>query len=132
MEKEIFRTKPFFRYRNGQFAAFDIPTIIENLKHEPNWKKGELCSVILLKSPALKVLLTIIHEDTEIITYQVSDSTTIQVLEGSLVLYVKDKSIELNEGEILTLDTKAKYSFEAIKETAFLLTLVSEKDFVKG
>jgi quercetin dioxygenase-like cupin family protein len=126
--KEEFRAKPFYHYDTDQASAFDIPGIIGNLKKEQNWLDGDLNSVVLLNSPRIKVLLTIMHEDTEVISYQASDSITFQVIEGSLVMHIRDETIVLNAGELLTLDEKIRYSFDTIEETAFLLTLVSEKE----
>lgn len=123
--KEDFRTKPFFHYESGQSSAFDIPAIIEDLKHGQNWISGEISTVLLLNSPSLKVLLTLIHEETEVVSYQANDSITFQVLEGSLCIHIRDESIVLHEGELLTLDENIKYSFDSIEETAFLLTLVT-------
>lgn len=129
MEREKFRTRPIFNYENGQFSSFDIPEILRNLKKEKNWKNGELVSVILLRSPELKVLLTLLHEGTEVISYQSNDSTTIEVIEGSLILHIRNESVMLNEGETLKLDEKIKFSFDTLEETAFLMTLVSEQEF---
>lgn len=128
MVKEKLGTKPYYNYESNQFSAFDIPGIIENLKKEQNWTKGELNFAILLKSPSVQVLLTIVHGGTEIVSYQSNDSATYQVLKGSLILHIKNESIVLGEGELLTIDEKIKYSFDSIEETAFLLTLVSEKE----
>jgi mannose-6-phosphate isomerase-like protein (cupin superfamily) len=126
--RERLRTKPFYHYENGDFSAFDIPAIISKLKAEESWEKGELSSVILLQSPSIKVLLTLLHGGTEVISYQANDSITFQVLEGSLVLHIRNESIMLYKGEVLTLDEKIKYSFDSVEETAILLTLVSEKE----
>ncbi|MGE5457871.1 MAG: hypothetical protein ACM3RX_05915 [Methanococcaceae archaeon] len=132
MEREKFRTRPFYHYENGQFSSFNIPEIIEDLKNDKNWRNGELVSVILLKSPSLKVLLTLLHEGTEVISYQSNDSTTFEVIEGSLILHIRNESVIINEGETLTLKEKIKFSFDTIEKTAFLMTLVSEKEFTNG
>lgn len=126
--KDNFRTKPYFHYENGISSSFDIPSIIQDLKNDETWLEGELNSVILLNSPTVKVLLTILHEGTEVISYQANDSITFQVIEGSLVLHIRDASVVLSEGELLTLDEKIKYSFDTVEETAFLMTLVSGKE----
>lgn len=128
MVKEKLGKKPYYNYESNQFSAFDIPGIIENLKKEQNWTRGELNFAILLKSLSVQVLLTIVHGGTEIVSYQSNDSATYQVLKGSLILHIKNESIVLREGELLTIDEKIKYSFNSIEETAFLLTLVSEKE----
>lgn len=111
---------------NDFFSAFDIPTIIVNLKQEKSWIEGELSSVILLNSSSVKVLLTILHGGTEVISYQANDSITFQIIDGSLILHIREESIVLGKDELITLTEKVRYSFDAVEETAFLMTLVSE------
>lgn len=126
--RERSKTNPFYHYINGEYSAFDLPAIVRRLKKEESWSKGELSSVILLQSPSVKVLLTLLPGDTEVISYQADDSITFQILEGSLVVHIRNESIRLNEGEVLTLDEKIKYSFDSVEETAVLMTLVSQKE----
>ncbi|HLN22158.1 MAG TPA: hypothetical protein VK213_13780 [Bacteroidales bacterium] len=126
-DKELIR-KPLSHFENDELKSFDIPSIIGNLKKEKSWLDGELISVILVNNPAIKVLLTLLHEGTEVISYQANDSITFQVVQGSLILHLRDDLISLNNGEVLTISEKIKYSFDTVEETAFLLTLVSEKE----
>lgn len=126
--RERTRSNPFYHYVNGEYSAFDLPAIIRRLKKEESWSKGELSSVILLQSPSVKVLLTLLPGETEVVSYQADDSITFQVLEGSLVMHIRNEFIRLNEGEVLTLDEKIKYSFDSVEETAVLMTLVSQKE----
>lgn len=125
--RENLRVKPLFHHEDGM-SSFDIPAIIADLKNDNTWANGELNSVVLLNSPTVKVLLTILHEGTEVISYQANDSITFQVLEGSLILHIKEESVVLNSGELLTLEEKIRYSFDTVEETAFLMTLVSGKE----
>ncbi|HLN56122.1 MAG TPA: hypothetical protein VK207_09020 [Bacteroidales bacterium] len=125
--KENFRENKLFNYENDFSSAYDIPSIIEDLKQEQSWLEGELSSVILLNSPSVKVLLTILHGGTEVISYQANDSITFQIIEGSLILHIKEESVVLEKGELMTLTDNVKYSFDAVEETAFLMTLVSKE-----
>lgn len=127
VDKERLQNKPRHHFEIDQLNSFDIPAIIKDLKSEQSWMEGELSSVILLNGPSYKVLLTLLHEGTEVISYQANDSITFQVIEGSLILHIREELVALNKGEMLTIDEKIKYSFDAVEETAFLLTLVSEK-----
>ncbi|HEX2920148.1 MAG TPA: hypothetical protein VHO50_03180 [Bacteroidales bacterium] len=104
-----------------------LKKIISNLKAEKKWTDGELNSVILVNSSSYKVLLTVLHEGSEVITYQANDSITLQIIEGSLLLHLKEEKIALGEGEMITINEKVRYSFDAVEDTAFLLTLVSEE-----
>jgi hypothetical protein len=107
------------------YRTYDIPGLIETMKHEQAWEKGELESKILLMSPGKKVLLTILHEGTEISSFQTDDSLTLQIIEGKLELHIREETITLIGGELLTIDEKINYSIDSLEESAFLLTLSS-------
>jgi hypothetical protein len=130
MYKEMIITAPNAYHDNGSFNAsylsVNLPALIENMKLEKSWKKGKLSSLILLKTPVKKVVLTLLHEGTEITSFQTNDSATFQIIEGKLVFYFQREYVNLDMNEILTLNKKIRYSLYSAKETAYLLTLVSE------
>ncbi len=99
--------------------------LIGIMKREPKWEKGELNTMILLKSPLKKILLTILHEGTDVLSYQSGKSLTIQIIEGQLKLQINNESVILNSNEVFTLTENVNYSFEATDDTAFLLTHLS-------
>ena len=107
------------------FITLDIPAMIENMKHEKTWQKGELNSIILMKSPSRRIMLTVFHEGTVVMTHPTNDSATFQVIEGKLNMHIKKETITLKKGELLTLKENTKFSFDTIEETALLLTLES-------
>lgn len=129
MEKELLHLTPFPHSDNGSYnpsyLSINLPALIENMKHEKTWKKGKLSSMILMKTPKKKVVLTLVPEGTEISSFQVNDSATFQIAEGKLVFYFEDEYVNLNRNEILTINKKIDYSLYAIVDTAFLLTLIS-------
>jgi hypothetical protein len=129
MEKELLPLTPFPHSDNGSFNAsylsINLPALIENMKHEKTWKKGKLSSMILLKTPEKKVVLTLAPEGTEISSFQSNDSATFQIAEGRLVFYFEDEYVYLDSNEILTINKKIDYSLYSIVDTAFLITLIT-------
>lgn len=113
--------------KNGSFSSFDLPVLIENLKHDHAWKKGELKSMILLKNPTKKIVLALLHEDTEIRSYQADESTTFKIIEGKAKFHIGNDSLILKRGELLTLNEKIKYTIISLEETALLIILASAK-----
>ena len=109
------------------FIPYDIPLLIENMKTDKDWKAGEITSMVLLKSPAKKVVLALFHEGTEMSSFQINDSATFKVIEGKLDLKIGKESFILSKGEVLTLTEKTEYLIDSINETALLLILDSEK-----
>jgi len=129
MGKVTLGTKPPLRMDNSalntSLFAFDLPTLIENMKHSHSWAKGELNAMILLKSPGKQILLTALHGGTEINAYQSNDSITLQTIEGKLRFQTRRESITIDKGQLLTLHENIKYSLTTREETVFLLTIAN-------
>ncbi|MCK9404690.1 MAG: hypothetical protein M0Q26_14955 [Chitinophagaceae bacterium] len=56
-----------------ELLIFDLPTLIEKMKLEHFWAEGELNAMILLKSTDKQIVLTTLHEGTEIKSFQSND-----------------------------------------------------------
>jgi quercetin dioxygenase-like cupin family protein len=106
--------------------AFDLPALIANMKQSDTWANGELKALVLLKSPKKQIILTAIHEGTEIESYQSNDSITFQIIEGRLKFHVKKDTLTLNEGQLMTFNENINYSLSSQVETVFLLTISDE------
>ena len=129
MQKETLKSKPLFTKSGGsvqsKFFTFDLPTLIANMKMSHSWEKGDLNAMILLKSPEKQIVLTALHEGTEISSFQANDSITFQIIEGELRFNTKKESVTLAKGQLLTLHENIKYSLKSTEETVFLLTILT-------
>ena len=103
--------------------AFDLPSLIATMKHSDTWANGELNALILLKSPEKQIILTAMHEGTEIESFQSNDSITFQIIEGRLKFHLRKDTVTLNEGQLMTLDENINYRLSSQVETVFLLTI---------
>jgi hypothetical protein len=101
----------------------DLPALIASLKQSPTWTKGEISTLILLKSPEKKIILAAIHEGTEIESFQSNDSVMLQVLEGRLRFHNSEDTVTLDEGQLMTFDENVKYTLTTLEETVILLTI---------
>jgi quercetin dioxygenase-like cupin family protein len=110
---------------NSSLFTFDLPTLVENMKHSQTWAKGELYSMILLKTPEKQIVLTALHKETEINSYQANDSITLEIIEGKLKFHTRKESVILNKGQVLTLHENIKYSLTTREETVLLLTIAN-------
>lgn len=104
---------------------FDLPSLIERMKDSRSWKNGELKTLTLLNVPGRQIVLTAIHEGTEIDSFQTCDSITLQIVEGRILFRTSKEVKFLDEGQALTLFENIKYSFTARAETVVLLTLAN-------
>lgn len=129
MGKETFKAN-YFVYKenallNPSLLIFDLPTLVERMKHKQSWANGELNAMILLKTPEKQIVLTAIHDGTEIESFQSNDSITFQIIEGKLMFHTRKKSVTLDKGQLLTLHENIKYSLTSKEETVLLMTIVS-------
>jgi quercetin dioxygenase-like cupin family protein len=95
------------------------------MKDTRSWKNGELKTLTLLNTPGRQIVLTALHEGTEVDSFQTCESITFQIVEGSIFFTTTKESQILDEGQTLTLYENIKYSFTASKETVLLLTLAN-------
>jgi quercetin dioxygenase-like cupin family protein len=113
------------RSRKATMHTFDLPALIKKMKRECTWLQGELDARILLKSPHKQIVLTALHKGTEIISFQSNDSITIQIIEGKLRFHTRKESVVLENGQLLTLHEKIKYSLTTNEDTVLLLTIAN-------
>lgn len=127
MEKETLKTKsiliqdiPSF---NPAVFVFDLPALVEKMKQKRSWAKGKLNAKILMKTPGKQIVLTTLHEGTEIKSFQSNDSVTFEVIEGKLQFHSRKESVTLEKGELLTVYENIKYSLTTKEKTVLLLTI---------
>lgn len=127
MEIETLKARlPFTKNKRSSdctLLGFNLPSLIATMKQSYTWANGELNALTLLKSPNKQIILTAMHEGTEIKSFQSDDSIKFQIIEGKLRFHIRKDSITLNEGQLMTLDENIKYSLTTQEETVFLLTI---------
>ena len=127
MEIETLKARlPFTKNKRSSdctLLGFNLPSLIATMKQSYTWANSELNALTLLKSPNKQIILTAMHEGTEIKSFQSDDSITFQIIEGKLRFHIRKDSITLNEGQLMTLDENIKYSLTTQEETVFLLTI---------
>jgi quercetin dioxygenase-like cupin family protein len=109
----------------GSLRTFDLPSLVEKMKQSHNWANGDLKAMILLKSRYRQIVLTALHEETEITSFQSNDSVTFQIIEGKLMFHSRKETVILDKGQLLTIHEKIKYSLKTNEETVFLLTIAN-------
>ncbi len=129
MEIENMRTCPSFlkegRSFNNSLQVIDLPVLIKNIKQSHSWARGELNAIILYKNPAKQIILTALHEGTKINSYQSNDSVSFQIIEGKIKFHTRKESVNLNQGQLMTLHENIKYTLTTLEETVFLLTVLN-------
>jgi quercetin dioxygenase-like cupin family protein len=114
------------RSLNASMLTFDLPALIDKMKQSQSWANGELNAMVLLKSPDKQIVLTALHEGTEIKSFQSNDLITFQIIEGKVKFHTRRESVTVDKGQLLTLHENIKYSLTTKEESVFLLTIANE------
>lgn len=129
MEIETLNTKTSYTRKNrspdSSIYTYDLPSLIKNMKHTSAWENGELNAMILLKSPGKQIVLTVMHERTEVNSFQSGDSVTFRMIEGKMKFQHGKESVIMYKGQRLTLHEKVKFSLTSLEESVFLLTILT-------
>jgi hypothetical protein len=116
------------KFLNNPVFPDDLQKLIKKMKDTSGWRNGELVATILLKSTGKQIVLTVLHNDTEIKSYLSGDSVTFQMIEGKMKFHSHEETIMLENGQNMTLYNKIKFSLTTHEEeSAFLLTINTGK-----
>jgi len=110
---------------NKSVFQYDLPELIKKMKNTPGWRNGELAATVLLKSPGKQIVLTLLHDDTEVNSFQSGDSLTLQMIAGKIELITPSKTVILNYDQLLTLNDKTKFRLTSLEESVFLLIFLT-------
>ena len=113
------------RSLDAPLLGFDFKSMITHLKQEGTWKKEGRNAITLVKGPKLRIVLILAHAFSSIPDYRVFDPITVQVVEGRLRIQSNGDSLELENGQMLTLQPGVRHGIQSIEDTAFLLTLAT-------
>jgi hypothetical protein len=102
---------------------FNLPILISKMKHRQSWINGDPDTMILIKTPTEQVVLTALHEGTEITSFQSNESISLHIIEGKLKFHTRYESVNLDKGQLLTLRQNIKYSLTTKEETLLLLKI---------
>lgn len=120
-------------FHNNSALPYDLPELINKMKNSSGWKNGELAATILLNSPGKQIVLTVLHVDTEIKSFQSGDSVTFQIIEGRLRFHSREETYILENGQHMTLYSNIKFSLTTLdEESAFLLTINTGSSAPRG
>ena len=114
------------RVLDGNLVRMNIPDSIRQLKSEAAWQNGDRNGVTLLHNSELRLVLTALKQNAEVIPYTLEGASYIQVLEGRVWVETSAQSLSLDAGDALALAGGVPRSFFAEEEAVILLTLTSK------
>jgi quercetin dioxygenase-like cupin family protein len=113
------------RVLDAPLVTIDLIDFIKTIKEEPAWKNKDHNAITVYKTNGLRLVLIAMHKEAVIARHTADGILSLQVLEGKINFTTDDKSVILEEGQMIALHKGLPHSVTAIKKSVFLLTLTT-------
>ncbi len=105
---------------------FNLEEEIRRLRAEPRWQAGHTAKTIA-KYADFRVVLIVMKAGAQLVRHRTAGRLSIQACRGNIrVLFsgeFKNETVDMNAGDLLMLDREVAHDVEALRDSAFLLTI---------
>ena len=103
---------------------FNILSEVKELHQHDSWLRGTgRSSKTLAKYPDFRIVLISMKANTRMHEHQAAARISIHTLTGCVRLHLPEQAVDVPAGQLLALDCAVPHDVEALKESAFLLTV---------
>lgn len=103
-------------------ALFDLTREIADSESKKPWQAGHFAKT-LFKKPDFRTVLITMEPASKMKEHHADGTLSVQVLKGQIRFTAHGKVHDLQAGSLVTLGASIKHEVEAVKESAFLLTI---------
>ena len=106
-------------------SQFDLRQEIRLLRKEESWQRGTgRSSRTLVKQQDFRIVLVLMKDKARVTEHRVDARISIQTVLGRIRVRLRNENmVELPVAGLLALDSSIPYDIEALRESAFLLTI---------
>ncbi len=108
---------------NAELIEIDLIAAKQQIRSEAPWENSDRNAITLFKNESMRIVMIALHDGAEMKTHTAPGVISVQVLEGGISFRTENNSSDLNEGQMITLQTGVPHSVFARRESVFLLTL---------
>lgn len=112
----------------GPLMTFDLPAEIASLHAEQVWHAHGHNARTLIKHSEFRLVLITLQAGKRVHEREASERLALQMLSGSARVHVPTEMIQLNAGQLVSLDRRIPYGIEAVDTCELLLWLGWSKD----
>jgi quercetin dioxygenase-like cupin family protein len=110
---------------DAPLSTFDLMTLVQQIKQEEAWRKGERFTMPLFKTERMRVMLVALRAGTALSSHRADGPITVHLLEGRITFSAESKTVTLTEGQMLSLQAWLPHAVDAPEDAVFLLTVAA-------
>src|SRR5690349_7526292 len=107
---------------NAPLLTIDLNSEIQQLRSEGRWQSGHTAKT-LAKYSDFRVVLIVMKTGGRLEKHRTEGQISVQTLEGRIRFTTAERSVDLEPGQLLTLEHDIPHDVEGIVDSAFLLTI---------
>lgn len=107
----------------GDLMRFNLAEELTQLQREPGWARDRRNTKTLIKESSLRVVLVALGAGSRLNEHRTDGQISIQVLHGEIALRALGQTANLVAGQLVMLDRGVPHEVEAVKDSAFLITV---------
>ena len=111
------------RARSGPVLTFDLAGEADRLCNESPWNQHGRNAVTLVKYSDLRIVFILMKPAARLEEHHADARICLHTLRGYARVHLKDATLDLPAGHLLTLDKDVPHDLEAVEESAVLLTI---------
>jgi quercetin dioxygenase-like cupin family protein len=121
------RTRDEWRDRldAGLLQVFSLASYASALRSQPVYARTGRDGMTLVETEGLRVVLEVLHGGAELLEHRALGPITLQVLEGEVRFHTGEETFRVPAGGVLGLPAGRPHAVEAVRDSAFLLTIAS-------
>lgn len=104
------------------FAQFDLNQELKDTQSKKPWTAGHYAKT-LFKKDDFRTVLIAMEPQSRMKEHHADGTLSIQVLDGEIRFTAQGKKHDLSKGSLMTLGASIPHEIEALKDSAFLLTI---------
>lgn len=104
------------------FARFDLAQELKDTQGKKPWTAGHYAKT-LFKKDDFRTVLIAMEPHSRMKEHHADGTLSIQVLDGEIRFTAQGKNHDLPKGSLMTLGASIPHEIEALKDSAFLLTI---------
>ncbi len=109
-------------------VQMNLNKYIRQLKKEEAWATQDHNTITIYKSDFATIVLRGMHKKSERKTSAANGDMTIQVLRGKISITTEEQTLTLKKGQMIGIEAYMPHSVLAIRDSFFLLTIVSKNE----
>lgn len=108
---------------SAQVIALDLASKLAALRDSAAYRRNDHASTTLVNRPGMGAVLVALPKGGHLKEHRTARPITVHVIEGRVSLDLRDRTIEMQKGDVTALGPSLPHTVTGLEDSAFLITI---------